>query len=86
MRDKRELIFQLKKRYTFREIGELLGFSKQYTFQLYWEYRQKVGDNKICDVCEEEKDSVTWQEDKVKVCHDCWKEIKKARRRKYKHS
>ena len=45
-----------------------------------------VGDNKICDVCEEEKDSVTWQEGKVKVCHECWKEIKKARRRKYKHS
>jgi len=82
------IIYQLKKNYSFRQIGEILGFSKQYVFEVYWKHWQKIKktEDKTCDLCEKISDKVCWQEKKVKVCPDCWKEIKRIRRKKWKHT
>jgi len=88
MKNKKEIIFQLKKNYSFQQIGDILGFSKQYACQLYWKHWQEIKavDDKTCDLCGEVSDKVERQENKVKVCPDCWKEIKKVRRKKWKHN
>lgn len=86
MKSREEIVYQLKKNYSFRQIGEILGFSKQYAFETYWKYWQKIKkvDDKTCDLCGRIDDKVCWQEEKVKVCPACWEEIKRVRSSKWK--
>jgi len=77
--NKNELIFQLKKRYSFREIGELFGCSRQNINYFYQKYRQEVKsiESKTCDVCGVVSEKVKPYKN-VKVCPDCRKEIEAA--------
>ena len=83
-----KIIFELKKKYSYRQIGELFGFTKQNAYDVYRKYYKTIEDieKKTCDVCGKVGDDVHLEEEMVNVCHDCWKEIKRARRRKGKHS
>ena len=85
--NKQEIIFELKKQYSFREIGKLFKCSRQNINYFYQKYRNEIKDveKKTCDVCGIVSKKVKPHEN-VKVCPDCWKEIEKVRRRKGKHS
>jgi hypothetical protein len=76
-----EIIYQPKKSYTFKHIGELLGITKQRVYQIYWLHYDKIKeeDNKICDLCEKVKKDVGWREE-TKLCKDCYEEVKKAKK------
>ena len=84
--NRQKIIFILKSRgYSYRKIGEVMGITKQRTYQIYQDYLVKNAAiiDRTCDICGTVSNSVHTTEDGLKLCWDCQKLLERARKEKY---
>lgn len=71
--------------YTYKMIGELLGYSKQYIYLQYCKYERNHEDrlDKTCAICGEHKQNVTTLK-RIPLCLTCKKIIARIKANKWK--
>lgn len=81
--DRAKFIYILHQRgYTFEHLAKVFNISKQYAFQTYWQYWDKIKeeDLKTCDLCNKKSEAVRWWK-KIKLCPVCIRKIRKTKKK-----